>query len=174
MITSGKGFMADTTSGSEVTRRRFLTYVVGGVGAAIGAVVATPLVGYFLSPAWKKSRPLLTPIARASEIPEGQPVYVTYEQRIRDGWYVSTLSKGAWVSNRGGQIVVFDPRCTHLNCPFYWDKEKGIFQCPCHDGRFDIDGKVIGGPPPRPLDRLEYEIQDGNIMVSGRLIGGEG
>jgi len=101
-------------------------------------------------------------------------VFVTYEQRIRDGWYVSTLSKGAWVSNRGGQIVVFDPRCTHLNCPFYWDKEKGIFQCPCHDGRFDIDGKVIGGPPPRPLDRLEYEIQDGNIMVSGRLIGGEG
>lgn len=165
--------MAENRSGSEVSRRRFLSYLIGGVGVAIGAAVATPLVGYFLSPAWKKNKPILTLIARASDIPEGQPTFVTYEQRISDGWFVTTLSKGAWVTNKGGNIVVFDPRCTHLNCPYYWDKEKNRFQCPCHDGRYDIDGKVIGGPPPRPLDHLEYEIQDGNIMVSGKIIGGK-
>lgn len=165
--------MVENRSPAEVSRRRFLTLVIGGIGTVIAAAMATPVVGYFLSPAWKKSKPILTPIARASDIPEGVPTFVTYEQRIADGWFISTLSKGAWVTNKGGEIVVFDPRCTHLNCPYYWDKDKQIFQCPCHDGKFDVEGKVTGGPPPRPLDRLEYEIQDGNIMVSGKVIGGK-
>ena len=98
---------------------------------------------------------------------------MTYEERIRDGWYISTLSKGAWVVTKDGkEFVAFDPHCTHLNCPYYWDKEKKRFQCPCHDGRFDIDGKVIGGPPPRPLDRLEIIIQDGNILSTGKILRG--
>lgn len=156
-----------------ISRRRFLGYLVGGISGIVTAAMATPLVGYFLSPIWKKSSPLLTPIARTDEIPARQPTFVTYEQRVRDGWYISTLSKGAWVVNRGNdEFTVFDPRCTHLNCPYYWDKEKQIFQCPCHDGRFDIDGNVIGGPPPRPLDRLEITIEDGSIMASGHIIGG--
>ncbi len=157
--------------GEPVSRRRFLGYVIGGISSVVAAAVAFPLVGYFLSPAWKKSKVLLTPIAHISDIPGGKPTFVTYEQRIRDGWYISTLSKVAWVVRKNpDEFVVFDPRCTHLNCPYYWDKENEIFFCPCHDGRFDIDGNVIGGPPPRPLDRLEFTIEDENIMVSGNII----
>ena len=93
---------------------------------------------------------------------------MTYEQRVRDGWYISTLSKGAWVLKRpDNEIIVYDPRCTHLNCPYYWDKEKQWFFCPCHDGRFDIDGTVIGGPAPRALDRLDFTIEGDSILVSG-------
>lgn len=73
--------------------------------------------------------------------------------------------------NKGGnEFVVFNPRCTHLNCPYYWDKEKQMFLCPCHDGKFDLDGKVIGGPPPRPLDRLEATMEGDVILVRGRRI----
>jgi menaquinol-cytochrome c reductase iron-sulfur subunit len=162
----------DDPNNTEISRRSFFGFIIVGVSSIIAVAVASPLVGYFLSPAWKKSKSLLTPIARVSDIPVGQPTYVTYEQRIRDGWYISTHSKGAWVVNRGDSgIIVFDPRCTHLNCPYYWDKEKEIFLCPCHDGKFDIDGNVTGGPPPRPLDRLEAIIEEGNISVSGKTIG---
>ncbi len=130
--------------------------------------MASPLVGYFLSPAWGKSITSLTSVARTSEIPIGEPTFVTYEERIRDGWYVSTLSKGAWVVNKDGkEFVAFDPRCTHLNCSYYWDKQEQLFVCPCHDGLFDIDGNVIGGPPPRPLDRLEVTIKDDNYSLKG-------
>ncbi len=163
--------MAYDPGDNQISRRKFLGYIIGGISGVVAAAVATPLVGYFLSPAWKKKKTLLTPIANVNDIPAGQPLYVTYEQRVRDGWYISTLSKGAWVVNKDGkEIIVFDPRCTHLNCPYYWDKEKQIFYCPCHDGRFDIDGNVTGGPPPRPLDRLEFSIEDGNILVSGQII----
>ncbi len=161
-------------SKTQISRRKFLGYLIGGIGGVIGAVVAAPLVGYFLSPAWRKSKSLLTPIARTSDIPIGVPTFVTYEERMRDGWFVSTLSKGAWVVTKDGkEFIVFDPRCTHLNCPYYWDKQKEIFLCPCHDGRFDIDGNVTGGPPPRPLDRLEVMVKDDTILLSGRIATGE-
>ncbi len=163
--------MKNNPNGREVSRRRFLGFLIGGISGVVGVAVATPLIGYFLSPAWRKSKPLLTPIATTDEIPVGQPIYVTYEQRIRDGWYVTTLSKGAWVVNKdNNEFVIFDPRCTHLNCPYYWDKEEEIFKCPCHDGRFDIDGNVTGGPPPRPLDRLEFTIEEGNLNVTGVIL----
>lgn len=157
--------------GEGISRRKFLSYLVGGVSSVIAVVVGAPLVGYFLSPAWKRKPPLLTPIAQVRDIPIDRPVFVTYEQRIRDGWYITTLSKGAWVVNRGGsRVTVFYPRCTHLNCPYYWDEEKQMFLCPCHGGRFDIDGEVLASPPPRPLDRLEFSIEDGSISLSGRII----
>ena len=126
------------------------------------------------SPIWKKDNPVRTPVATLSEIPVGIPSYVTYELRLRDGWYVTTVSQGVWVVNKGsGNISIFDPRCTHLNCPFYLDEKTQVFQCPCHDGKFDIDGNVVGGPPPRPLDSLEYFIDGETILLSGTIIRGE-
>jgi quinol---cytochrome c reductase iron-sulfur subunit, bacillus type len=151
-----------------VSRRKFLTYVVGGIGGIIGAALAVPLIGYFFGPAFQKTNPLLTPIGKTSDIPLGVPTRVTYEQRVREGWFITTLSKDAWVLTMDGQnYVAYDPRCTHLNCPYYWDDQKKEFLCPCHGGRFDINGNVLGGPPPRPLDRLGLEIQQGSIILTG-------
>lgn len=151
-----------------ITRRSFLARIIAIISGIIGVAVATPLIGYFLSPAWKRTVTPFTAIARTGDIPRGEPAFVTYEERARDGWFVSTLSKGAWVVNKDGkEFIVLDPRCTHLNCPYYWDKDNKRFQCPCHDGRFDIDGNVTGGPPPRPLDRLESRLEGDVILVGG-------
>ena len=65
--------MAEKQNPSEVSRRKFLGLVFGGIGATIAAAVAVPAVGYFLSPAWKQKKHLLSPIANLSEIPEGTP-----------------------------------------------------------------------------------------------------
>jgi menaquinol-cytochrome c reductase iron-sulfur subunit len=157
--------------GEVVSRRKFLGYVIGGIGGVIAAMIATPLVGYFLSPIWRKHPPILTPIARTDEIPIGVPTHITYEQRVRDGWYISTLNKSVWVVKKDdSNYIVYDPRCTHLNCPYYWDEDKQIFQCPCHGGEFDINGNVLAGPPPWPLYRMEFTIQGGDILVSGEVI----
>jgi Rieske Fe-S protein len=161
-------------SNAEITRRRFLSYIIGSIGLVIGVAVASPLIGYFTSPVWKKGKPQLTPIARTSDIPIEEPTLFTYEQRIRDGWYISTLSKGVWVvKNDAKEFTVFDPRCTHLNYPYYWDRQRGLFQCPCHEGWFDIDGNVLHGPPPRPLDRLEFTVEGGIILITSKIIRGE-
>jgi len=172
MSTNARDETGSKPEGENISRRRFLGYLIGGIGGVIGAALAVPLVGYFLSPVWKKNAPLLTPIARTSDIPVGKPTFITYEQRIRDGWYISTLSKGAWIVNQdNNRFIVYDPKCTHLNCPYYWNNDRQIFQCPCHGAEFDINGNVLAGPPPRPLDRLEFTIQEGSILLSGKIIG---
>jgi menaquinol-cytochrome c reductase iron-sulfur subunit len=156
-----------------MSRRRFLGNVVKGIGGIVTIGIASPLIGYFLSPIWKKTKPSLTPIGAVSQIPEGKPTYITYELRISDGWYINTVSQGVWAVNKGDEnITIFDPRCTHLNCPYYWDDAKQVFSCPCHGGVYSIDGKVLAGPPPRSLDRMEYFIQQGTILLSGKIIRG--
>ena len=56
------------------------------------------------------------------------------------------------------RFVAFGQKCTHLGCPVLYRKESRQFQCPCHEGYFSAeDGKVIAGPPPRPLPRIDLE-----------------
>lgn len=55
--------------------------------------------------------------------------------------------------------------CTHLGCTVYWQQDKKVFYCPCHQGLFDESGKVISGPPPRPLDSYQVEVEDRNVFI---------
>lgn len=56
--------------------------------------------------------------------------------------------------------------CTHLGCKSYWEPDNDRFFCPCHDGVFDVNGNVVSGPPPRPLDRYEVEVDENdNVFV---------
>ena len=165
--------MKSDTNSEGISRRRFLGNVVKGVGGLVTVAIAAPLVGYILSPIWKKDTPVLTPVANLSQIPVNKPTYITYELRLRDGWFVTTVSQAVWAVNKGNDdITIFDPRCTHLNCPYYWDENSQTFLCPCHGAAFDIDGNVIDGPPPRPLDRMEYVIDGDTILLSGKVTRG--
>lgn len=62
-------------------------------------------------------------------------------------------------------LIAFSSRCSHLGCLVDWDWKKEQFLCPCHGGRFDINGNVIDGPPPAPLSRLPVEIREGKVLV---------
>ena len=157
----------------RINRRSFLKYVVVSGAGLVTVSVGAPLVTYFLAPSWKQTQNNTYPIARTNNIPVGVPTLVKFEERVPDAWITTTESKGLWVVTKDSEnFTVFDPHCTHLNCPYYWDNNEGIFVCPCHGGRFDIDGNVIAGPPPRPLDRWEHIISNGEIEITGRIIKG--
>ncbi len=55
--------------------------------------------------------------------------------------------------------------CPHLGCSVSWHDEENNFVCPCHNGQFTADGKLMGGPPPRGLDLLECKVEDGKLIV---------
>jgi menaquinol-cytochrome c reductase iron-sulfur subunit len=156
---------------NDVTRRQFLKYAVVAGAGLVAAAIAVPVVTDFLSPSWKKNNTPTVPVARADSIPLGVPTFVRFEERVPDSWLVTTENQGLWIVTKDHQnFTIFDPHCTHLKCPFYWDDKQGIFVCPCHGGKFDMDGKVLGGPPPRPLDRWEYILNQGEIEVTGRIL----
>ncbi|MFC1935643.1 ubiquinol-cytochrome c reductase iron-sulfur subunit [Chloroflexota bacterium] len=149
-----------------MTRRQFLKYAIGAIGGVLSAAVVSPVIRYFLAPATESQTARWIAIASTSEVDLGKPTHILYEERVRDSWAVTTRSKTAWVVTQDGQIfTVFDPRCTHLGCPYFWQEDQKRFLCPCHNGIFDINGNVISGPPPRPLDRLPNKVEDGIILV---------
>ena len=76
------------------------------------------------------------------------------------------------VKQADNSVVAYGPQCTHLGCAYHWDDGKTEFLCPCHNSLFSLDGKVISGPAPRPLDRYETKIE-GNKLLVGRLIAPE-
>ena len=78
----------------------------------------------------------------------------------------STVQGSTWlVRQTNGDIVAFDPRCTHALCSYAWSAEESEFLCHCHDGAFAIDGRVVHGPPPRALDRFPVRIEGDVIEV---------
>lgn len=74
---------------------------------------------------------------------------------------------GAWlVRQQDGSVVAFVPRCTHHACAYDWERERSRFHCRCHEGYFGSDGRVLGGPPPRPLARYQTRpAGDGSIEI---------
>jgi Rieske Fe-S protein len=59
----------------------------------------------------------------------------------------------------------FTATCPHLGCAVDFKPQQGEFRCPCHTSAFAVDGSVISGPSPRPLDTLEVEVRDGQVYV---------
>lgn len=78
----------------------------------------------------------------------------------------NAVAASAWlVRQETGDIVAFDPRCTHALCVYRWSAPDSEFKCACHEGIFSLDGKVVSGPPPRPLDRFPLRLTGDVIEV---------
>ena len=63
------------------------------------------------------------------------------------------------------QILAVSANCTHMRCVLQWSRDRGVFQCPCHDGAFDRNGNVLSGPPKKPLRQYPAEIRADEIIV---------
>lgn len=157
------------TDGADAGRREFLKRSIFVMGGLIAAGLAVPSGVYVLSPLWKRTEEEWIEVGEIDEIPSGAPMKLDYIQRRRDGWITVEGRASAWVvTGDGKNFTVFDPRCTHLGCPYRWDGEKQQFLCPCHNAVFSLEGEVLSGPPPRPLDRLATKVVGGKLYIQPR------
>jgi Rieske Fe-S protein len=73
---------------------------------------------------------------------------------------------GILVHTPYGELKAFSAVCTHLNCTVQYDDEASVIWCACHNGKFDLNGQVISGPPPRPLEAYQVNVRGDEIVVS--------
>ena len=74
-----------------------------------------------------------------------------------------------------GQLVAYSQKCTHLSCAVFYSKDNNRLECPCHEGYFSVEtGRVLQGPPPRPLPKIRVSERDGQIFASGVDLQSEG
>ena len=159
--------MADSDSAAGLGRRTFVTGVVGVLGAIIGAVVGLPAIGYWLAPSLKKvETEAWVPLGPVDKIPEGEPTLYTFSRTRQVGWERNATSYGVYVVRHpDGRMEALSNVCTHLSCRVSWKPDQDLFLCPCHDGRFARDGSIISGPQPRAMDRFDFKIEDGTLLV---------
>jgi quinol---cytochrome c reductase iron-sulfur subunit, bacillus type len=147
-------------------RRTFLTRITGVIMGLIGISLSIPLIGYVVSPALRRQAREWADAGGIDALTEGRPQELTYIVTINDGWMKTEAEKSVWaVRQSDGSVTVFSPLCTHLGCGYRWDTGDLRFKCPCHGSVFDVTGKVIAGPAPRPLDRLPVKIENGRVFI---------
>lgn len=148
------------------SRRTFFNWVTAGIAGLIGLGLAVPLLGYVISPALKRRVQPWVDVGVVKDLPPGEPTQLDHVTTIQDGYLETRSQKAVWaVKQPDGQVVVFSPKCTHLGCGYRWVDGDKHFECPCHGSVFDIDGRVLAGPAPRPLDRLPSKIEKGRLLV---------
>lgn len=84
---------------------------------------------------------------------------------------VSVAGKPVAVVRTDAGFRAYSLVCTHLGCIVHWTQAQREFHCPCHAARFDALGKVLGGPPPRPLPEYAVSVVQGDVIVSGAVEG---
>jgi Rieske Fe-S protein len=151
--------------GDEPGRRRFLKIAVGFLAAVNGILLGLPFAKTLITPP-KPHKSQFTKVKDLSGVPVGEPVDIKFKALVQDAFYRKEVLHMAWViKHDDGSIAVFSPVCPHLGCYYKWNPESREFECPCHASRFSEDGKVLGGPAPRPLDTLPHKVEDNALYV---------
>jgi Rieske Fe-S protein len=134
----------------------------------VGAAIATPIVGYLLSPIKKKGAyKSWISLGKVEQFPEGQTRLAEFESpssRVQDG---ETSKIPCWVRHvSGSKFQVFAVNCAHLGCPVRWFPQSELFMCPCHGGAYYADGARASGPPERGLFEYEFKIISNELHIS--------
>lgn len=158
-----------------INRRGFLGVATWSIGGLISLMIGIPAVAYILSPALSKEKSQSwMRLGSIKKVELGTPTLFKANLTRQTGWLVEEDKIGVYVlSDNSRDFIAMSNICTHLGCRVRWIADQQIFLSPCHFGVFDREGKVISGPPPRPLDRYEVKVENDQLWI-GRLYRVEG
>jgi menaquinol-cytochrome c reductase iron-sulfur subunit len=155
---------------SYTTRRSFYAVLINLFGGLIAAIVAVPAAAYLLLKPKSSGGDAMVEIADVDKLEVGKPEEVVYFRTRVDGWKITKEKTTTWVVKESPQsVVAFSPQCTHLGCVYHWDDAQTLFTCPCHASAFSVDGKVLTGPAPRPLDRYVSKVDSGKLLIGSDI-----
>ena len=140
----------------EATRRGFINWWLGTSAAAFLFSVLYPVARYLIPPRVGESA------AATVTLP-----IKTDEVKPNTGQIFKFGNRPAiLVRTPAGELRAFSAVCTHLNCTVQYRPDLSHIWCACHNGHYDLNGKNIAGPPPRPLDSFVVNVRGTQIVVS--------
>jgi Rieske Fe-S protein len=153
----------------KITRKQFMSLVTGAITALIGLGLGIPAIAYIIGPALKKEESQdWIRLGSTSKVELGLPTLFKTKIQRQTGWIVNEKEISVYVlSENGREFVAMSNICTHLGCRIRWIADREEFFCPCHNGVFDKDGQIVSGPVPRPLDRFDTKVEDGQLFILG-------
>jgi len=137
------------------SRRDFLTYVLGGALAAWIGAVLYPIFAYLKPPHQGEVEVTSVKVGKLTDIAKDSGTIIRFGSK-----------PVILIRTPADQLVAFSAVCTHLDCTVQYRSDFGAIWCACHNGKYDLAGRNISGPPPRPLDEYRVVIQGGEVFIS--------
>ena len=151
-------------------RRSALVLFINTTVALIGGGLTALLGAFALRPSAAAASDRWVRAASTGDLTPNVPVPRVLAVPRTDGWYRERVRETVFLVWDGDRTIrALSATCTHLGCQVQWDGEGRKFRCPCHGGVYDASGKVVEGPPPRPLDAVEARIDPADASVLVRL-----
>jgi Rieske Fe-S protein len=168
-------------------RSKFLEGATLGLGVVIGGIVTLPVLGFAVAPAFVDQDYPDVDLGPLENYREGEWQIATFTSAPENG---KISRRTAFVRYNGlkdsvPSFSILSNRCVHLGCPTQPQGPPGEprevetstdaitltptqpsgYGCPCHGGAYDVEGNRTAGPPVRALDRYEYSIVEGSLVL---------
>ena len=139
----------------DKSRRRFIDWLLGiGFVGWLGSVLY-PIINYIIPPRIPEARVSSVKVGPVDNFPPNTGKIIKFGRR-----------PVIVVRTASGDFRAFSATCTHLECIVQYRPDWKLIWCACHNGRYDLNGTNIAGPPPRPLTPYSVVIRDNEIYVT--------
>jgi len=136
-------------------RRSFVNWFLGGSLGATMASAIYPILRFLIPPQVTEAPQNNVIAGKAGDLKPNSGKIFKFGTR-----------PGLLIRTEGGELEAFDAVCTHLNCTVQYRPDRKDIWCACHGGVFDLNGKNVEGPPPRPLERFTVNVVGDDVVVT--------
>ena len=142
----------------NVTRKGFVDWLLGTTVGAFAIAVVYPVTRFIIPP----------------DIPEvtsdSELLTLTPDDLAPNSGEIFRFGNepGIIVRTPEGELKAFSARCPHLDCTVQYRDDLSRIWCACHNGHFDLQGRNVAGPPPKPLEGFDVNVRGDEITVSRR------
>ena len=145
----------DANTPKGPSRRKFLDYLLGTSAVATLGAILYPIFKFMVPPQVIEAQQNSVPVGKNAEIATNSGKIFKFGSK-----------PGIIIRTETGDLRAFNAVCTHLACIVQYDPKSKQIICACHNGIYDLNGKNIGGPPPRPLEAFAVNVKGDDITVT--------
>jgi Rieske Fe-S protein len=138
-------------------RREILNWLLSLSSGGLLATLLYPIVRYMIPPEEPEATSTAVMAGKVKDFPANSGKIVRFGER-----------PAIVVHLPSGEFRAFSASCTHLGCTVQYRADREQIWCACHNGAFDLTGKNVSGPPPRPLDAFEVVVRGDDVVVGKR------
>jgi cytochrome b6-f complex iron-sulfur subunit len=138
-------------------RRDVLNWLLGSWLAGVCGSVLYPISRYLVPPDVPEAAPQSVVAGKAADIPANTGKIIAFG-----------TTPVIVVRTAAGELRAFSATCTHLSCTVQYRSDIERIWCACHNGHYDLTGRNVEGPPPRPLDRFDVALKGDEVVIVRR------
>lgn len=138
----------------NMQRRKVLDFIIGTSFLTVVVSILYPILKFIFPPRLPEASQMQVNVGKVDDIPLNSGKIFKFGSR-----------PGIIVRKADGSFVALSATCTHLGCIVQYRKDLGHIWCACHNGHFDLSGRVLSGPPPSPLQEFKVKIMGDEIYV---------